>query len=192
MSTLVPLPAGDLGLLWFSWQPWNLGVLTWGSESSVSYVSFSESSKVYVVVQLLIHVRLFVTPCSTPGFPVFDSLLEFAQTHVHWISDAIQPAHPLSSPSPPAFSLSQHHSLKASILQCSAFFTVQASHPYMTTGKTIALKGPYRQTNLCLEKFIGCFQWEPSFLWLLYFPFHLWYVKFCIAYWLNPGDLRMF
>ena len=41
--------------------------------------------------------------CSTPGFPVFHSLLELAQTHVHWIADAIQPSHPLSSPSPPAF-----------------------------------------------------------------------------------------
>ena len=110
--------------------------------------------------------------CSTPGFPVFDSLLEFAQTHVHGISDAIQPFRPLSSPSP-AFSLSQHHSLKASIPRCSAFFIVQASHPYMTTGNTIALKGPYSQTNLCIQRFIGCFQWEPSFLWLLYVPFHL-------------------
>ena len=41
--------------------------------------------------------------CSTPGFPVFHYLLEFAQTHVHWIADAIQPSHPLSYPSPPAF-----------------------------------------------------------------------------------------
>ena len=41
--------------------------------------------------------------CSTPGFPVFHSLLEFAQTHIHWIADAIPPSHPLSSPSPPAF-----------------------------------------------------------------------------------------
>ena len=46
--------------------------------------------------------------CSTPGFPIPHCLLEFAQTHVHWISDAIQPSHPLSSPFPPAFSLSQH------------------------------------------------------------------------------------
>jgi len=115
-------------------------------------------------------------------------------THVHRVSDAIQPSHPLSSPSPPApnpsqhqslfqwvnfrmrwpkywsfsFSISpssehpglicfrmdwldllavlgtlksllQHHSSKASILRCSAFFTVQLSHPHMTTGKTIAL-----------------------------------------------------
>ena len=49
--------------------------------------------------------------CSTPGFPVHHQLLEFTQTHVHWVSDAIQPSHPLSSPSPPAFNLSQHQGL---------------------------------------------------------------------------------
>ena len=133
--------------------------------------------------------------CSTPGFLNLHQLLKLAQTHVHRVSDAIQPSHPLSSPSPPAFNLSQHQGLskwvgslhqvpkywsfsfnispsnehpglisfrmdwldllavqgtlksllqhqlnvKASILQRSAFFIVQLSHPYMTTGKTIAL-----------------------------------------------------
>ena len=132
--------------------------------------------------------------CSTPGSPVPHYLPELAQTHVHWVSDAVQPSHPLSSPSPPApnppsirvfstesallikwpkywsfrFSISpsneysglisfridwldllagqrtlksllQHHSSKASIFQHSAFFLVQLSQPYMTTGKTIAL-----------------------------------------------------
>ena len=130
---------------------------------------------------------------SKPGFPVHHQPLELAQTHVHRVSDAIRPSHPLSSPFPPAFSLPsirvfssesvlhirwpkywslsfsispssecsglislrmdwldllavqgtlkslQHHSSKASILRCSAFFIVQLSHPYMTTGKTIAL-----------------------------------------------------
>ena len=131
---------------------------------------------------------------STPGLPVHHQLLESTQTRVHWVGDAIQPSHPLSSPCPPAFSLSQHqglfkwvsslhqvakvlelqlqhqsfqwalglisfrmdlldllalqgnlksllqhHSSKASILWNSAFFIVQLSHPYMTTGKTIAL-----------------------------------------------------
>ena len=126
--------------------------------------------------------------------PVHYQCLEFFQTHVHWVSDAIQPSHPLSSPPPPAFNLFQHqglfkrvssshqvakglefsfsispsneysgpksfrmdwldlfsvqgilkhllqhHSPKASILQHSAFFTAQLSHPYMTIGKTIAL-----------------------------------------------------
>ena len=123
--------------------------------------------------------------CSTPGLPVHYQLPELTQTHVHWVGDAIQPSHPLSSPFLPAFGLSQHqglfqwvsssqqvakvlefqlqhqyfqwldrlavqgtlksllqhHSLKASILQHSAFFTVQLSHPHMTTGKTIALTG---------------------------------------------------
>ena len=45
--------------------------------------------------------------CSTPGLPVHHQLLVFTQTHVHWVSDAIQPSHPLSSPSPPTFNLSQ-------------------------------------------------------------------------------------
>ena len=138
--------------------------------------------------------------CSTPGLPSITNS-QFAQTHVHCVSDTIQPSHPLSSPSPPAFSLSQHqglfnkaalhikwpkywsfnfssspfnehselisfmmywldllavqgtlksllqhHSSKASILWHSAFFIVQLSHPYMTTGKTIALT---RQTFVC-------------------------------------------
>ena len=49
--------------------------------------------------------------CSTPGFPVHYQLLELAQTHVHWVGDAVQPSHPLLSPSPPAFNLSQHQGL---------------------------------------------------------------------------------
>ena len=49
--------------------------------------------------------------CSTPGFSVFHHLLEPAQTHVYWVNDAIQPSHPLLSPSPPAFNLSQHQGL---------------------------------------------------------------------------------
>ena len=130
---------------------------------------------------------------STPGLPVHHQLPEFTQTHVHRVSDAIQPSHPLSSPSPPVpnpsqhqrllqstlcmrwpkywsfnfsiipskeipglisfrmdwldllavqgtlNSLIQHHSSKASILQHSAFFKVQLSHPYMTTWKNHSL-----------------------------------------------------
>ena len=49
--------------------------------------------------------------CSTPGFPVHHQLLEPTQTHVHRVSDAIQPSHPLLSPSPPAFNLSHHQGL---------------------------------------------------------------------------------
>ena len=49
--------------------------------------------------------------CSTPGLPVHRQLPEFTKTHVHWVSDTIQPSHPLSSPFPPAFNLSQHQGL---------------------------------------------------------------------------------
>ena len=61
-------------------------------------------------VQSFSRVQLFAIPwaAASPGFPVHHQLLEFTQTHVHWVGDAIQPSHPLSSPSPPAFSLSQH------------------------------------------------------------------------------------
>ena len=131
--------------------------------------------------------------CSMLGLPVHHQLPESTQTYVHWVGEAIQPSHPLSSPSAPASifssirvfsnesalhirwpkywsfsfnistsneypgksfrmdwldllavqgtlkSLLQHHSSKGSILQCSVFFIVQLSHPYMTTGKTTAL-----------------------------------------------------
>ena len=49
--------------------------------------------------------------CSTPVFPVLCQFPEFAQTHVHQVGDVIQPSHPLSSQSPPAFNLSQHQGL---------------------------------------------------------------------------------
>ena len=57
--------------------------------------------------------QLCLTLCNpmdsgTPGFPVPHQLQELAQTHVHQVGDAIQPSHPLSSPSPPAFNLAQH------------------------------------------------------------------------------------
>ena len=69
-----------------------------------------------VVVQFSSVTQLCLTlcnpmDCSTPGFPVHHQLLEFTQTHVHWVGDAIQPSHPLSSPSPPAFHLSQPQGL---------------------------------------------------------------------------------
>ena len=85
---------------------------------------------------------------STPGRRVHHQLLEFTKTHVHWVSDAIQPSHPLLPlyllPSIPSLqgtlkSLLQQHSSKASLLQHSAFLIVQLSHPYMITGKTTAL-----------------------------------------------------
>ena len=71
-------------------------------------------------VQSLTCVRLFVTPtdCSMPGLPVLHQLPELAQTHVHRVSDAMQPSHPLLSPSLPAFNLFQHQGLsKESVLR---------------------------------------------------------------------------
>ena len=49
--------------------------------------------------------------CSTPGLPVHHRLPEYTKTYVHWVGDAIQPSHPLPSPSPPALNLSQHHGI---------------------------------------------------------------------------------
>ena len=67
---------------------------------------------VFNSVQSLSHVRLCVPmDCSTPDFPVHQQLPEPTQTHVHHIGDAIQSSHSLSSPSPPAFNLSQHQDL---------------------------------------------------------------------------------
>ncbi|CAI9151155.1 unnamed protein product [Rangifer tarandus platyrhynchus] len=146
---------------------------------------------------------------STPGLPVHHQLPESTQTYIHCVSDAIQPSHPLSSPSPPALNLYpirvfsnesalcirwpkywsftfnispsnehpglisfkmdwldllavqgtlknllQHHSSKASIFRHSAFFIVQLSHPYMTTGKTIALT---IVKDLCWQSNISAF-----------------------------------
>ena len=78
-------------------------------------------------VQLLIRIRVYKRPCcsvtqsyltfsnpmlcSMPGFPVLHHLLELAQSQVHWVSDAIQPSHPLSSPPSPTFNLYHHQGL---------------------------------------------------------------------------------
>ena len=66
-----------------------------------------------IVVQSLRNVLTLCNPKdrSTPSFPIFHHLPELAQTHVHWVSDAIQLSHPLLSPSLPAFSLFQHQGL---------------------------------------------------------------------------------
>ena len=74
-----------------------------------------EAWRAAVLLLLLSHfsrVRLCdPMKCSTPGLPVHHQLPESTQTHVHRVSDAIQPSHPLSSPSPPALNLSQHQAL---------------------------------------------------------------------------------
>ena len=82
------------------------------------------------VHQLSSIAQLCTTLCdpmnrSTPGLPVHHQLTEFTQTHVHRVSDAIQPSHPLSSPSPPAPNSSQHQSL---------FQWVNHSHGGQSTG----------------------------------------------------------
>ena len=90
-------------------------------------------------VQLLSRVWLCVTPmdCSMPGLPVHQQLPKLAQTHVHRVGDAIQPSHPLSSPSPPAFNLSQHKGLFKLVVFCirwpkywSFSFSISSSNEY--------------------------------------------------------------
>ena len=83
----------------------------------------NKQTKNYKTILLIFHsfqfssvAQLYLTlcepmDCSTPGLPVHHQLPEFTQTHVHWVIDAIQPSHPLLSPSSPTFSLSQHQGL---------------------------------------------------------------------------------
>ena len=71
--------------------------------------------------------------CSTSGLPVHHQLPELTQTHVHWVSDAIQPSHSVSSPSPPAFNLSQHQGLfqwVSSLHQVAKVLEFQLQHQY--------------------------------------------------------------
>ena len=77
---------------------------------------FSKYSIIHTDSVQFSSVQLCPTLCdpmnrSTPGLPVHHQLPEFIQTHVHWVGDVIQPSHPLSFPSPPAFNLSQHQGL---------------------------------------------------------------------------------
>ena len=70
--------------------------------------------------------------CSTPGFPVHHQLPELTKTHVHWVGDAIQPSHPLLSPSPTTFNLSQHQGLfqwVSSSHQVAKVLEFQLQHP---------------------------------------------------------------
>ena len=81
-------------------------------EIILQYRVLSSKTFQFSSVQSLSHVRLCnPMDCNTPGFPVHRQLLDLAQIHVHWFGDAIQPSHPRSSPSPPAFNLSQHQDL---------------------------------------------------------------------------------
>ena len=76
---------------------------------------------------LLVFSHVDPTDCSTLGFPVLHYLPEFAQTHVHWVSDACQPSHPLLPSSPPALSLSQHESFPMSQLFASGSQSIGTS-----------------------------------------------------------------
>ena len=90
----------------FGWQsPPRMPLPAAGAHSALlpqfSSVQFSS-------VAQLCWILCDLTDCSTPGFPVHHQLPELAQTHVHWVGDSIQPSHPLSSPSPPAFNLAPY------------------------------------------------------------------------------------
>ena len=89
----------------------------WNRQSGVWLQPYAEGIKKSCICCCCSVAQLYLTPCgpidcSMPGFSVLHHLPESAQTHVHWVSDAIQNiSHPLSSPSPPAFNLSQHQGL---------------------------------------------------------------------------------
>ena len=76
--------------------------------------------------------------CSIPGSPVLHHLPEFAQTHVHWIGDAIRPSHPLSPPSPPALNLSQHQGIFQWV---SSLHQAASTHPNYHSGFMGPLEG---------------------------------------------------
>ena len=89
--------------------------------------------------------------CSMPGSSVFHHLPEFAQIHVHWVSDAIQPPHPLSPPSPPALNLAQHQSL----------FQWVGSLPQVAKGLEVQLQHQSFQWMLSIDLFQDWLAWSP-------------------------------
>ena len=93
-----------------NWQQQAKLQMRWPWDVAVLVIAICSEDTVPVAVQLLSRVRLFATPW-TAGFPVHHQLLESTQTHVHWVSDAIQPSHPLSSLFLPAPNPSQHQGL---------------------------------------------------------------------------------
>ena len=101
------------GLCWHCSASWPC-VLS--PNKRVNFLGDAEKSEPLFTVQFSSITQLHPTlcdpmNCSTPGLPVHHQLLEFTQTHVHWVRDAIKPSHPLSSPSHPAFNLSRHQGL---------------------------------------------------------------------------------
>ena len=104
----------------------------WDTEGGLLVtVQFSSVQSLHHVTSTLCDPRDW----STSGFPVFHQLPELAQTHVHRVDDAFQPSHPLSSPSPPAFSLSQHQGLfqwVSSLHQVAKILELQLQHQSFT------------------------------------------------------------
>ena len=100
--------------------------------SALTFTSFSPFSQFSSVAQSCLTLW-DPMDCSTPGFPVHHQLPEPTQTHVHRMGDAIQPSHHLSSPSPPAFNLSQHQGLFkgfSSLYQVAKVLEFQLQHQY--------------------------------------------------------------
>ena len=94
------------------WKIGRLAVLFWETCIITDCVGIRRFSSVqFISVAQLCLTLCNPMDCSTPGLPVPHQLLEFTQTHVRGVRDAIQPSHPLSSPSPPAFNLYQHQGL---------------------------------------------------------------------------------
>ena len=89
-------------IFWSSWFSMNVADRHFPSTWQLQLLSVQFSSVT------VFPPTLWPMDCSTPGFPVLHYLLEFAQTHVHWVDDDIEPSYPLSSPYP-AFNISQHH-----------------------------------------------------------------------------------
>ena len=90
------------------------------------------------------------TGCSTPGFPVHHQVLELAQTHVHWVDDAVPPSHPLSSPSPPALNLSQHQGFSNESVGLYKSIMIYSQHCNLIQNIFIALKS----SVLCLIMYV--------------------------------------
>ena len=98
---------------WYPPTMWRVIFFLW---SPIQMLITSENAFTDTSVQFSSVAQLCLTlcdamVCSTPGLPVHHQLPEFAQTHLHWVGNAIQPSYPLSSPSPSAFNLSQHQAL---------------------------------------------------------------------------------
>ena len=89
------------------WYPSLNTLFPLGLNPPLSFSSQLQFSSVTQLCPTLCHSM----DCSTPGLPVHHQLLEFTLTHAHWVGDAIQPSHPLSSSSPPTFNLSEHQGL---------------------------------------------------------------------------------